>query len=173
MLPINVRATEKPAEAVAPPLTGAPDLPPGPGDAASLQAERRRPPKGRRAIRVFAALALFFTGYVAALLTDFAAPELISKFGIRATEFGDLGQSSSALDELAALRRDLQVAREETSIAKDKEAEWMRVFAADDTKALALSRDLEAARKEITDYVATVGALARRAVASKRRNGNC
>ena len=108
---------------------------------------------------MFAALALFFAGYVAALFTDFAAPELITKFGVRAIEYGEPRESSPALDELATLRRDLKAARDEISIAKDKEAEWMRVFEEDDTKAVALSRDLEAARKEITGYIAAVSAL--------------
>ena len=107
---------------------------------------------------LFVALALFLTGYVAALFSDFAAPELITKFGVRAI-YGEPREASPTLDELAALRRDLEVAREEISIAKDKEAGWMRAFEEDDTKAVALSRELEAARKQITGYVATVSAL--------------
>ena len=134
-----------------PPLTYVTDLPPrATGNAASLQAEWERPAKGRRAIRAFAALALFFAGYGAALFTDFAAPELITKLGVRAIEYGDTRKSTPARDELATLKRDLKAARDEILIAKDKEAEWMRVFEEDDTKSVALSRELEDARKQIT-----------------------
>ena len=142
------------------PLTDVDDLPPrATGKAGSLKAEWERPAKGHRAIRAFAALALFFAGYGAALFTDFAAPELIANLGVRAIEYGGARKSSPALDELATLRRDLKAALEDTSIAKDKEAQWMRVFEEDDTKAVALSRDLEAARKEITGYIAAIGTL--------------
>ena len=123
------------------------------GQAGSLKA----PAKGHRAIRPLAALALFFAGYAAALFTDFAAPELIANLGVR--EYGGARKSSPALDELATLRPDLKAALEDASIAKDKEAQWMRVFEENDTKAVALSRDLEAARKENTDYIATIGTL--------------
>jgi len=125
------------------------------GQAGSLKA----PAKGHRAIRPLAALALFFAGYAAALFTDFAAPELIANLGVRAIEYGGARKSSPALDELATLRPDLKAALEDASIAKDKEAQWMRVFEENDTKAVALSRDLEAARKEITDYIAAIGTL--------------
>ena len=106
-----------------------------------------------------AALALFFAGYGAALFADFTAPELIANLGVRAIEYGGARKSSPALDELATLRPDLKAALEDASIAKDKEAQWMRVFEENDTKAVALSRDLEAARKEITDYIAAIGTL--------------
>jgi len=164
------------------PRTYAADLPPRATDnAGSLEAEWETPAKGRRAIRAFAALALFFTGYGAALFTDLAAPELITNLGVWAMEYsGPLGgegrqtdalvsrKSSSALDERATLRRDLKAALDEISIAKDKEAEWMRIFAEDDTKAVALSRDLEAARREITSYIAAVGTM--RSEVSEARN---
>jgi hypothetical protein len=129
------------------------------GKAGSLKAEWERPAKGHRAIRAFAALALLFAGYGAALFTDFTAPELIANLGVRAIEYGRPHKSSPTLDELATLRHGLKTALEDASIAKDKEAQWMRVFEENDTKAVALSRDLEAARKEITDYIAAIGTL--------------
>ena len=107
---------------------------------------------------MFAALAVFLAGYVAALFTDFAVPELITKLGVRAID-DDRREATPTRDELAALRRDLEVAQEEISIAKDKEAGWMRVFEEDDTKAVALSRELEAVRKQITGDIATASAL--------------
>jgi hypothetical protein len=155
------------------PRTCVADLRPRPtGNAGNLKAEWERPAKGRRAIRAFAALALFFTGYGAALFTDLAAPELITNLGVWAIEYsGPLSgegrqidalvsrKSSSAPDELATLRRDLKAALEKASIARDKEAEWMRIFVEADSNADALSRDLEAARKEITGYIAAVGTM--------------
>jgi hypothetical protein len=147
------------AASIAPPLTYIRDVPlRATRNPASLQAEYERPAKTHKTLRVFVSLALFLTGYLAALFTDFAAPELITKFGVRAI-YGEPGEASPALDELAALKRDLKAARDEILTAKDKEAGWMRVFEEDDTKAVALSRDLEAARKEITGYVGAVSAL--------------
>jgi hypothetical protein len=141
-------------------LTDADDLPPrATGKAGSLKAEWEKPAKGRRAIRAFVALALFFAGYGAALFADFAAPELIANLGVRAIEYGGPRKSSPALDEFATLRHGLKAALEDASIAKDKEAQWMRVFEENDTKAVALSRDLEAARNEITGYIADIGTL--------------
>ena len=127
------------------------------GKAGSLKAEWERPAKGHRAIRALAALALFFAGYAAA--TDFAAPGLIANLGVRAIEYGGARKSSPTLDELATLRHDLKAALEDASIAKDKEAQWMRVFEENDTKAVALSRDLETARKEITGYIAAIDTM--------------
>jgi hypothetical protein len=147
------------AVSTAPPLTYIRDVPlRATRTAASLQAEYDKPAKTHKTLRLFVALALFLTGYVAALFSDSAAPELITKFGVRAI-YGEPREASPTLDELAALRRDLEVAREEISIAKDKEAGWMRAFEEDDTKAVALSRELEAVRKQITGHVATVSAL--------------
>ena len=74
-------------------------------------------------------------------------------------EFVDTRESTPARDELAILKRDLKAARDEILIAKDKEAEWMRVFEEDDTKSVALSRELEDARKQITDDIAAANAL--------------
>jgi hypothetical protein len=102
---------------------------------------------------------LFFAVYGAALLANFAAPELITNLGVRAIEYGGPPKSSPALDELATLKHDLKAALEEATIAKDKEAQWMRVFEENDTRAVALSRDLEAARNEITGYIAAIGTL--------------
>jgi hypothetical protein len=142
------------------PLIYVTDFPPrAPGNASSLQADRERPVRGRKAIRVFAALAVFFAGYVAALFTDFAVPELITKLGVPGMEYVDRRESTPARDELAALKRDLKAAQDEILIAKDKEAEWMRVFEEDDTKSVALSRELEDARKQITDDIAAANAL--------------
>ena len=77
----------------APPLPYVTDFPPrATGNAASLQAESGEAhQEARKAIRVFAALALFFTGYVAALFTDFTVPELITKLGVPGMEYGDPG----------------------------------------------------------------------------------
>jgi len=141
-------------------LSDAADLPPrAKGKARRLKAEWERPPKGRMAIRAFAALALFFAGYGAALLANFAAPKLIENLAVRAIEYGGPPESSPVLDELGTLRHDLKVAVEEASIAKDKEAQWMRVFEENDTRAVALSRDLEAARNEITGYIAAIATM--------------
>jgi len=74
-------------------------------------------------------------------------------------EFVDTRESTPARDELAALKRDLKAARDKILIAKDKEAEWMRVFEQDDTKSVALSRDLEDAREQIRDDITDAIAL--------------
>ena len=158
----------------APPFLYVTDFPPrAPGNASSLQADRARPTRGRKAIRVFAALALFFAGYVAALFTDFTLPKLITTLGVPGMEFLETRESTLARDEIAILKRDLKAARDEILIAKDKEAEWMRVFEEDDTKSVALSRDLEDAREQIRNDITAASASAFRDFGGKRCNSHC
>ena len=126
----------------------------------SYKAEGKRFTKGGGTIRVFAALAWVFTGYFAALFTGFAAPDLITNLGVRAIEYGGPHKSSPALDEpTTTLRHDLKAALVEVAMAKERETEWMRVFAEDDSKAVALSRELDASRKEVADYIAALNSM--------------
>jgi len=76
------------------------------------------------------------------------------------------------------LKRDLEVALAEISIARKKEAEWMRFFEEDDSKAVALSRDLQSARGKIASYITSIEnmrseiASAREAAATAQAKSN-